>query len=141
MHAVDVNVLLYATDIRADRHEPAHRWLTQALNAPAGVGFTWLVLLGFLRLATHPRVYERPLPVSDAVHAVETWLSSPGATILEPTGRHWRVLSGLVTPLGTGGNITNDAHLAAIALEHGVDVCSYDNDFDRFPGIRRHAPT
>jgi toxin-antitoxin system PIN domain toxin len=137
---VDVNVLLYATNPSAERHEPAHRWLRQSLNEPASIGFTWLVLLGFLRISTHPSVFERPLSVERALQIAATWTVAPGAAILEPSIRHLAVLSGLLDSTGAGGNLTNDAHLAAIAIEHGAGVCSYDNDFDRFDGLRRHAP-
>ena len=141
MDVVDVNVLLYAVNPDAPHHAAARRWLQAALNRPGALGLTWLVLVGFVRLATHESIWPHPLPTGDALDLVEAWVASPGAIVLEPTGRHVRVLRSLLTETGTGGNLTNDAHLAALAAEHGAMVCSFDNDFDRFPGVRWHPPS
>jgi toxin-antitoxin system PIN domain toxin len=140
MDVVDVNVLLYAVNPDADHHQRSRRWLEAALRHPGSVGLTWAVLIGFVRLATHPGVWPEPLDAGDALDIVETFLVAPGATILEPTGRHLSVVRGLLAETGTAGNLTNDAHLAAIAIEHGAAVCTFDTDFGRFPGVRWHPP-
>lgn len=140
MLLVDVNVLLYAIDSSSAMHQPSRSWLTEALNQPGSVGFTWLVVVGFVRLATSARVWPNPLSTSDAVDEAERWITAPGSTLLEPTSRHLAVLRGLLDHAGAGANLTNDAHLAAIAIEHGIDVCNFDTDFDRFVGLRRVEP-
>lgn len=140
MLLVDVNVLLYAIDTESPHHRSAHRWLTAALNTPGSVGLTWTVLIAFVRLATNPRVWPSPLTPAEALDHVELLVDAPGATLLEPTGRHASILRGLLTESGTAGNLATDAHLAAIAVEHGVGVCSFDTDFDRFRGVRRTEP-
>lgn len=140
MVVVDVNVLLYAIDQRAAHHATSHRWLTEVLNAPGSIALTWPVLLAFVRIATNPRVWPRPLSAPEALDYVEQWIAAPGTTMLEPTTRHAAVLRGLLLESGTAGNLTSDAHLAAIAVEHGLGVCSYDNDFERFNGVKRVRP-
>jgi toxin-antitoxin system PIN domain toxin len=136
----DVNLLLYAVDATAPHHVRARGWLEQALSGPEPVGFTWVVLLAFLRLSTRPQIFESPLSTTEAFDVVEGWLGQPNALVLHPTERHHSVLRGLVEPLGTAGNITTDAHLAALAIEHGGEVCSADTDFARFRGLRWTNP-
>ena len=98
------------------------------------------MLLAFLRLSTKAGLFPHPLPVDDALRRVEAWLDQPPAVVLEPTPRHLAVLSGLLTGTGTGGNLTSDAHLATLALEHHATVITYDSDFGRFPGVRWRTP-
>jgi toxin-antitoxin system PIN domain toxin len=93
-------------------------------------------LIGFLRLSTRAQILANPVPVAMAFDIVESWLAQPCALILHPTERHLAILRGLIEPLGTAGNITSDAHLAALAIEHGAELCSADADFSRFPGLR-----
>jgi hypothetical protein len=133
---VDANLLLYAVNEDAPLHARAKSWLEQALSGTETVAFTWVVLLAFLRLGTRALVFPKPLTAEEAFALVESWLSQPCATVLLPTERHVRVLKDLLLPLGTAGNLTADAHLAAIALEHGAELCSCDSDFARFPGVR-----
>jgi len=133
---VDANLLLYAVNADSPRHRKARAWLEQALTASETLGLTWAVLLAFLRLSTRSAVFPRPLLVEEALDLVESWLAQPCAMILEPTPRHLAVLRDLLSPLGTAGNLTSDAHLAAIAIEHGADLCSTDRDYARFPGVR-----
>lgn len=137
---VDVNVLLYAVNSDSVHHEHAHRWLVQASNTPGSLGLTWTVMVGFVHLATNPRVWPLPLTPDEAFDYVDRLIAAPGSTVLEPTARHASVLRGLLLDSGTAGNLTNDAHLAAIAVGHGVGVCSYDTDFERFRGVRRVEP-
>jgi toxin-antitoxin system PIN domain toxin len=132
----DVNLLLYAVDTSAPRHRAARRWLEERLSGTETFAFAWVVLLAFLRLSTSPRVFERPLGPPEALDLVDGWLARPCATVVHPTERHAAILRELLEPLGTAGNLTTDAHLAALAIEHGAELCSSDADFSRFPGVR-----
>jgi toxin-antitoxin system PIN domain toxin len=132
----DVNLLLYAYDSRSSRHSPARRWLEEALSGSETVGLAWNVLVGFVRLSTRPAVVERPYSVEEAIGLVESWLAQPCTTMMHPTERHAALLRELLAPLGTAGNLTSDAHLAALAIEHGATLCSCDVDFSRFAGLR-----
>lgn len=141
MLLVDANVLLHAVNERAREHHSARGWLIQALGGTDVVGFAWTVVLAFLRVATHPAVFPRPVAAGQAVAAVELWLGSAQAVIVEPTRRHLPLLSGLLAQSGTAGNLVNDAHLAALALEHDATVVSFDRDFARFQGLRWALPS
>jgi toxin-antitoxin system PIN domain toxin len=136
----DVNLLLYALDADAPRHRAARRWLEEQLSGTETFAFTWVVLLAFVRLSTNPRVFEKPLEPAEAFDIVEGWLAQPCATVVHPTERHSALLRELLEPLGTAGNLTTDAHLAALAIEHGAELCSCDADFSRFPGLRWRDP-
>lgn len=140
MKVVDANVLLYAVNADADRHEEARSWLDRSLSGRATVGFSWIVLLAFLRLSTKVGLFPAPLPVDGALDRVRAWLDQPPSVVLEPTARHLHVLSGLLVGSGTGGNLTSDAHLATLAVEHNGTVVTYDSDFGRFPGLRWTRP-
>lgn len=141
MIVVDANVLIYASNQDAVHHEAARRWLDSALSGRESIGFTWVVLLAYVRLVTNPRVFPFPLASADAFAQVERWLDSPAATILAPTPRHLGVLAGLLRDQPTAGNLVNDAHIAAIALEHGARIVSFDRDFARFAGIHSEIPS
>jgi len=132
---VDANVLLYAVDTRSPFHRSAKTWLEAALSGPARIGLPWVSLTAFLRIATHPRASTNPLSPGDAWSCIEDWLSAEPAWIPEPTPRHADLLSRLVVDGDLRGNLIPDAHLAALALEHGVGVCSADSDFARFPQL------
>ena len=136
MKLPDANVLLYAIDERSPRHAAARDWLNDALSGTETVGFAWIVLLAVVRLATRAVVFENPLEVGQALDLVDGWLAQPPATVVHPTDRHASVLRELLVPLGSAGNLTTDAHLAALAVEHGADLCSSDADFSRFSGVR-----
>jgi toxin-antitoxin system PIN domain toxin len=138
---VDANVLLYAEDASEPRHDAARRWLESALNGPVRVGLPWPSLLAFVRIRTHPRVYERPLPPAEAWSRVTDWLAAPAAWVPGPTDRHAEVLGGLIVRHGLRAALVPDAHLAALAIEHGVAVCSADTDFARFDEVRWFDPT
>jgi toxin-antitoxin system PIN domain toxin len=129
---VDANVLLYAVSERSAQHEAAKRWLTTALSKTEAVALPWLSLLAFMRVATNPQIFPRPLTVDEATATVEAWLGAPCAIALEPYPRHLPVLSGLLARAGIAGNLTNDAHLSALALEHGAEVVTFDRDLARF---------
>lgn len=136
MKLPDVNLLLYAYDSRSSRHAAARDWMEQTLSGAETVGMAWIVLLAFVRLSTRSVVVERPLELDEALDLVDRWLSQPCVTVVHPTDRHAAVLRELLTPLGTAGNLTSDAHLAALAIEHGALLCSCDSDFSRFSGLR-----
>ena len=140
MKIVDANVLIYAVNEDSPNHAQARSWLDDALQGAEPVGFAWSVLLAFLRLTTRSGLFPRPLGLDDAARVIEGWLSQPMAVVVEPTRRHLALLRGLLAGTGTAANLVGDAHLAALALEHGATICSFDADFDRFPGVRWRRP-
>jgi hypothetical protein len=140
MILIDANVLLYAYNPRAEQHEASRRWLETALSGPELVRFAWLTLWAFLRIATNPRVFERPLAMSEGEALVSSWLTQPAAGVLEPGERHWEILCRLMREGQTSGPLVMDAVIAAIALEHGATLCTTDRDFSRFPGLRWTNP-
>lgn len=136
MKIVDANVLLYAVNSDSPQHRTARDWLDRALSGAETVAFTWIVLLAFLRISTHPGIFSRKLAAAEAFDVAEAWMSQPGAVVLEPGGRHIGMLRGLIESVGTAGNLVNDAHLAAVATENGAAIVTFDNDFARFAGAR-----
>lgn len=140
MKLVDANLLLYSVDASSRHHEGARDWLDGQLSGDERTAFAWAVLLAFVRIATNPRLYEHPLTASEAMDHVDAWLGQPNCTVVTPGLRHASVLRGLLDVLGTAANLTSDAHLAALALEHGAVLCSADNDFARFDGLRWENP-
>ncbi len=140
MRIVDANVLLYAVNEASPHHSRARSWLDGALGGREPVGFAWTVLLAFVRLATHPAVFARPLTPAEATGVVRAWLAQPPAVVVEPTPRHADLLAGLLEETGTAANLVNDAHLAALALEHDAVLVSFDAGFGRFTGLRREVP-
>ncbi len=140
MKIVDANVLLYATNVSSNQHDRAYRWVASALAGTESIGFPWVCLLAFVRLSTNPRVFAAPLTISAAFDLVDSWLSQPPSMIPTPTSRHASVLRGLLEQAGSAGNLTTDAHLATLAIEHGAEIVSFDRDFARF-SVRVHVPT
>lgn len=140
MKLPDANLLLYAIDERSPRHEPARDWLQRTLSGTETVGLAWLVLLAFTRIATRPTIFEHPLSADEALDLVDGWLDQPCTVVVHPTDRHSAVVRELLAPLGSAGNLVNDAHLAALAIEHGAQMCSCDADFSRFAGLRWTDP-
>lgn len=137
---VDANLLLYVVQERASQHESAVAWLTEALNGSRRVGLPWQSLAAFLRISTHPRAFERPLDAATAWERVTDWLAAPAAWIPQPGIRHAELLGELVTRHDVRGDLVPDAQLAALALEHGLTVCSTDTDFARFTEVRWENP-
>ena len=140
MVVVDANVLLYAVDTASAHHEPALAWLDHALGGAEAVGLAWAVLLAFIRVGTNVAVLPHPMSVEVATGQVERWLAAPAAVVVHPSARHAALLRGLLGHAGTAGNLTTDAHLAALAIEHGAEIVSYDRDFARFHGVRHRLP-
>ena len=136
----DINLLIYAHNLSAPFHDPARRWWEDLLTREHPVGLPWAVVYGFVRLVTHPRVMEDPVPVGDALDRVESWLACPSVEILVPGPRHLLVTRSLFEATGVGGNLTTDTHLAAIAIERQCEIHSNDGDFARFPGLRWTNP-
>jgi uncharacterized protein len=137
---VDANVLLYAVDRASAHHEPARAWLDTALAGREAVGLAWVVLLAFVRIGTNPSILPGAMSADEATGQVEAWLGAPAAVVAQPTARHAGLLRGLLRDAGTAGNLMTDAHLAALAIEHGADIVSYDRDFGRFTGVRHRLP-
>ncbi len=140
MLLVDANVLIHAVNQGSREHAVARDWLRRALRRNEAVAFAWTVALAFLRISTHPAVFPRPLSVAQASDALERWLEAPPAISITPTQRHLPLLRGLLERAGTAGNSVGDAHLAALALEHGATVVSFDRDFARFEGVSLRRP-
>lgn len=139
MKLVDANVLLYAVNTAAEHHEASRRWLDRALSGADGVGFAWVPLLAFVRLSTKAGLFPRPMRPADALAQVADWTSAPSAVAVSPTPRHVGVITEMLTRVGAGGNLVNDAHLAALAVEHRAEIVSYDSDFGRF-GVGWNRP-
>ncbi len=140
MKLPDVNLLIYAVDDSSAHHAKARPWLEQALSGTEEVGFAWLVILGFIRISTNPALFGNALSPARAFEFVDSWLGAPVATVVHPSERHAGHLRDLLAPLGTAGNLSSDAHLAALAIEHGAELCSHDTDFARFAGLRWRDP-
>ena len=136
MTLVDLNVVLYAINTAAAHHAEARTWWESALNGDEPVGLAWSVVTGFLRLSTHAAALPRPLTVEQACVRVNRWLGQPPVRLVRETDEHWRHLERLLSETGTGGNLTSDAHLAALAISRGATLVSFDNDFARFRNLR-----
>jgi hypothetical protein len=137
---VDANILLFAVDEASPFHTAAAGWLADRLNGPRRVGLAWQTLGAFLRISTHPRAAEHPLSPDEAWSYVEEWLAAEVVWVPGPTERHAGVLGSLVAAYQLRGNLVSDAQLAALAIEHGLTLCSADTDFARFREIRWENP-
>ena len=140
MILVDVNILVYASLRPFREHEQAREWLDRQLSGVDRLGLPWAALLGFLRVATNRRVVEQPLPIAEAWDQIKLWRSVDCVWIPQPTDRHADILGRLLALPGIRGDLVPDAHLAALAIEHGLTLCSTDGDFARFPGLRWENP-
>ena len=140
MTLIDANLLLYAYNPSFELHERARRWLESRFSSPEPVRLAWVTILAFLRIGTNPRAFEHPLSIDEAIATVSQWLAQPAVGLLEPGERHWEVLSQLLAAAQVRGPTVMDAHLAAIALEHGAILYTTDRDFARFPGLRTVNP-
>jgi toxin-antitoxin system PIN domain toxin len=133
---VDANVLLYAVDDQSQLHTTARTWLNDAMNGMEHVGLPWVSLMAFQRVITHPRVTANPLTAADAWGYIADWLDADQAWVPTPGPRHRDVLGRLLIDGNLRGNLVTDAHLAALAIEHGTAICSFDSDFARIDGLR-----
>jgi uncharacterized protein len=140
MKLVDINLLIYAINKDTPHHSKAKIWLEESLSNEEPFGFAWIVILGFLRIVTNSRIMPAPLSPELAIAIVDDWLQQPPSLTVVPSQRHWSILKELLPPLGTAANLTSDAHLAALAIEHGARLYSTDNDFTRFQPLRWTNP-
>lgn len=140
MILVDANLLLYAEDQTSPKHDAAREWWDACLSGDSPVCLCWTVLNAYVRIGTNARVYEQPLSLEQAVERVQSWLDQPCTRLVYPTGRHWEILRELMLSSQAIANLVTDAHLAALAISHGCELCSTDSDFSRFKGLRWSNP-
>jgi len=137
---LDANLLLYAYNVSFDLHPRAKAWLEHTLSAPVPVGLPWATILAFLRITTNPRAFTRPLTPTEATTIVSTWLAHPTVTLVQPGARHWEILSRMLVDTRSRGARVSDAHLAALAVEHGAVLYTTDRDFRLFAGLQTANP-
>jgi toxin-antitoxin system PIN domain toxin len=140
MILIDANLLIYAHHTGAEQHQRSKEWLERTLESGELAGFAWATLLAFLRITTSPKPFTAPFTAEEAASIVTGWLSNPGVSVLYPTERHWTILSKLMDEGQAKGALVMDAHLAALAIEHGATLCTTDRDFTRFKGLRLLNP-
>jgi toxin-antitoxin system PIN domain toxin len=137
---VDANMLLYAEDSLSPRHREARVWWDHQLSGTDPVCLCWTVVSAFIRISTNPRAFERPLSLEQALARVRSWLDQPCVRIIQPTERHWDVFQRMLKGGQAVANLVTDAHLAALAIEHGCELVSTDADFARFPALTWKNP-
>jgi toxin-antitoxin system PIN domain toxin len=137
---VDANILLYAEDKLSPQHEAARTWWDAQLSGSSPVCLCWTVISAFIRIASNSRVFENPLSVPQTLKRVQSWLDQPCARLIEPTDRHWLVFQLMLTEGQALGILVTDAHLAALAVQHGCELMSTDVDFARFPRLKWTNP-
>lgn len=140
MILVDANLLIYAVNQDLPQHKLARAWWERMLSGTASVGIPWMSILAFLRICTSPRIFSQPLSPEAAIIYVDEWLDQPPVQLVAAGTGHWAILRNLLLQTGMAANLTTDAHIAALALEHGYSVYSADNDFQRFPGLKHINP-
>ena len=140
MLLVDANVLLYGTNSASPHFERCHDWLEESLGGIESVGFSWIVLLGFLRIATKRAVFPKALTITQALDQVDVWLAQPASVVVHPDEGHAAALRRFLESVGTAGDLTSDAHLAALAFSQGATIVSCDDDFRRFKGVKTINP-
>ena len=137
---VDANILLYAEDELSPLHEEARLWWDKQLSGSSPVCLCWTVISAYIRIGTNSRVFKYPLSLTQAYDRVQSWLGQPCVRIVTPTQRHWSVFGELLLNGQAAANLVTDAHLAALAIQHGCELNSTDSDFARFPGLRWTNP-
>jgi toxin-antitoxin system PIN domain toxin len=137
---VDANILLYAEDSRSALHKPAREWWDAQLSGAAPVCLSWAVISAFIRISTNNRVFERPLSLEEAIDRVQSWLAQPCVRVIHPAQAHWTTFQEMLRKGKARGNLVSDAHLAALAVEHGCELNSTDSDFSRFPKLKWKNP-
>jgi len=135
MILLDANLLLYAYNPDAERHETAKHWLERVVAGPTPIRLAWVTILAFVRIMTHAQVFRRPFSLEEATTLVDEWLAHPNVAVLEPGERHWPILKRLLLDGQATGPLTTDAFLAALAIEHGATLATTDRDFARFRGV------
>lgn len=140
MILVDVNLLLYAYNPSAEQHQKARHWLEDVFSGHEPIALTWLVILAFLRLTTNRRIFPDPLSMADATLIVSTWLERSQAIIVHPRENHWEILLQAISAGKATAALITDAHLAALAIEHGATLYTSDRDFARFPKLKFENP-
>lgn len=140
MILVDANLLIYAVNRDSPHHVAAREWFESTLSSPTRVGLPWVVLLAFLRITTRTAIFARPLNAERALAYVDSWLGQPYVEAVAPGPQHWAILRSLLRASGTAGNLTTDAHLAALAIELRCPLYSADSDFRRFAGLEHVNP-
>lgn len=136
----DINLLVFAYNEAAPRHDAARAWWERLMAGREHVAIPWAVVLGFVRLVTHPAVLQEPLPPLAAIERVRQWFEREHVMTLDPGPRHLQIVEALFEATGVAGNLTTDTHLAALAIEHQGELHSNDTDFGRFPGLRWRNP-
>ena len=136
----DVNLLIFAYNRDAQHHQSAKEWLQDLMRSGKPVGLPWVVISGFIRISTHPKLLKEPVTVEEAIGITRSWLASDNVRIIEPGSRFRDLFFVGIEKLGTAGNLTTDAYLAALAIEYQAELHSCDTDFHRFPGLRWRNP-
>jgi len=137
---VDANILLYAQDSLSPHHQQAREWWDGRLSQGGPVCLCWTVLSAFIRIGTNPRVFDHPLSLEQALARVQSWLDQPFTRVVRPTEQHWTIFQQMLTDGQAVANLVTDAHLAALAIEHGCELASTDSDFARFPKLKWSNP-
>ncbi len=140
MTLLDANILLHAYNSSSQQHDAARRWLEERFSGVGPVRVAWVTVLAFLRISTNPRAFPSPLSPAEAAEIVSQWFAHPGFGTIEPGDRHWPILSSLMTQAQCRGPLVMDAHLAALAIEHGAALATTDKDFARFANLRLIYP-
>ncbi|MGH7696782.1 MAG: type II toxin-antitoxin system VapC family toxin [Gemmatimonadaceae bacterium] len=140
MKVVDLNLLLNAVNRDSSHHARARAYIERLFSGEETIGLPWPVVLGFIRVATNARVFARPLSVDQALETLDSWLTQPPVVQIHPGENHWHLLKELLREAGSAGNLTMDAHLAALAMENGAELVSTDADFARFRHLRFFNP-
>ena len=140
MILIDVNLMLYAYDSASNEHKRAASWLDRTFSDASLVALTWHTVLSFLRISTAPRMLSHPFDLEHATSIVSDWLERPNVTLVGPTEQHWAILCELLPQSRVRGSLIMDAHLAALAIEHGATLCTNDRDFARFPRLKVEYP-
>ncbi len=140
MILLDANLLIYSFSSSSPHYQPAHQWLESLLSSPRAVALAWGTINAFLRISTNPRAYAQPYTAPEAVQIVSDLLERPTVQIVNPGASYWRIFRELLVEAQGTANLVNDAHLAALAIEHGALLCTTDRDFSRFPGLRWENP-
>ncbi len=140
MILIDANLLIYAVNADSPHHKVAKKWFEKTLSGDSAVGLPWIVVLAFLRITTHHNIFQTPLSPPQAIAYIESWLIQPHVKLITPGENHWPILKQILHSTGTAGNLTSDAHIAALAIEMGCEIYSADHDFKRFPSVRHINP-